>query len=95
MNWRWTHRKTTLTLFLFFRFPKVALEDTQRHVTRRLVFDLVESFVESVPIQDDQHHDRLIAAMNIFKELVTARDPPIFFTTYLNNHSIFLSFQKC
>jgi len=76
-------------------YHQVALEDTQRHVTRRLVFDLVESFVESVPIQDDQHHDRLIAAMNIFKELVTARDPPIFFTTYLNNHSIFLSFQKC
>jgi len=76
-------------------YHQVTLEDAKCSVTRRLVFDLVESFVDDIPIEDDRHQDRLVAAMNIFKELVTARDPPIFLTTYLNNHSIFLNFQKC
>ena len=62
------------------------LEDSGLKVTRGMVFDLVERFASEYPAEDAS---RMHLAVGIFKELVTARDPPIFITTYLSNHSLF------
>lgn len=73
---------------------QVPLEDVEgTRVSRQLVFDLVDAFTRQlfVSILDDMDKNRLMVAVKIFKELVTARDPPIFITTYLNNHSCFLN----
>ncbi len=72
---------------------KVPLEDVEgTRVSRQLVFELVDSFSNQFFLSAGQaEKDRLMLAVKIFKELVTARDPPIFITTYLNNHSCFLN----
>jgi hypothetical protein len=74
-------------------FIQVLLEDVEgTRVSRQLVFDLVDSFAQQLSASFNQvDKDRLLVAVKIFKELVTARDPPIFITTYLNNHSCFLN----
>ncbi|XP_046454208.1 malate synthase, glyoxysomal-like [Daphnia pulex] len=74
-------------------FHRVLLEDVEgTRVSRQLVFDLVDSFAQQLSASFNQvDKDRLLVAVKIFKELVTSRDPPIFITTYLNNHSCFLN----
>ena len=73
------------------------LEDVEgTRVSRQLVFDLVDSFYhntfgQQLVANGQADKDRMMLAVKIFKELVTARDPPIFITTYLNNHSSFLN----
>lgn len=72
---------------------QVPLEDVEgTRVSRQLVFDLVDSFSHQLSVSmGEVEKNRLMMAVKIFKELVTARDPPIFITTYLNNHSCFLN----
>jgi hypothetical protein len=72
---------------------QVLLEDVEgTRISRQLVFDLVDSFAHQWSASFNQEEkNRLSIAVKIFKELVTAREPPIFITTYLNNHSCFLN----
>ena len=57
---------------------------------------MVDSFAiqHSAVLASEEDEARLSTAVRIFKELVTARDPPIFITTYLNNHSSFIAAQQ-
>ena len=73
------------------------MEDvTGQRITRQLVFDLVDSFAmeQCTIMANEMEKARLLKAVQIFKELVTAREPPLFLTTYLNNHSSFLAAQQ-
>ena len=62
------------------------LEESLLKVTRGMVFNEVESFASEY-LAEDAFRMQLI--VGIFKELVTAHDPPIFMPTYLSNYSLF------